>query len=536
MAVACPNCGATNPDRSDRCAICGADLARRSPAGQPAVPGGSRPPAAGAPTGRPAVPPAPGPASTKKGPAGKQAPTPAMKTPPEAAAPPQAESPVTSKTPIQSKQQEQRLGGVQRPTVQQPATTPQQPATPPQRPQAQPQQPATTPNGVTQPQQRPATSQQPVASGRPIRDEAVATPPAATAPGPEGKRASTAPAGAVSDAGPAGEEKAGQATREIGAPETTEGETGTWPESGRWPYSDAQAYGWPPYGGMQAYGGTQGGYPPWYPPHPVLGYPSPFMGMYFWPYWMPYFMPPYSMMPYPYGLPAQTPYPTYPAQQQPYPAYTAQQQPYVGGARRRRTRPLYVVLIIIGLLIVAGGAVAAVLLLTGKTSATYRLGDGSVTGADIEFREMVLKQNGGTLVLTGTYDNNTKNKGTVVVTIQGISKGSEQLLSFNVPVVAGTGKTFSQQKPSSSVKLSGATLSSLVYKGSTETSPSDNSYPWSSTPQQSTPSQTGSQPSYPSSLPNSSSTNDELNPYESLPIPEDYFQTSPQISLPVQIY
>jgi hypothetical protein len=254
------------------------------------------------------------------------------------------------------------------------------------------------------------------------------------------------------------------------------------------------------------------------------------MGMYFWPYWMPYFMPPYAMMPYPYGLPAQAPYPTYPAQQQPYPAYAAQQQPYVGGARRRRTRPLYVVLIIIGLLIVAGGAVAAVLLLTGKTSATYRLGDGSVTGADIEFREMVLKQNGNTLVLTGTYDNNTKNKGTVVVTIQGISKGSEQLLSFNVPVVAGTGKTFSQQKPSSSVKLSGATLSSLVYEGSTETSPSDNSYPWSSTPQQSTPSQTGSQPSYPSSLPNISS------PYESLPIPQDFFQTSPQISVPVQIY
>jgi hypothetical protein len=244
------------------------------------------------------------------------------------------------------------------------------------------------------------------------------------------------------------------------------------------------------------------------------------MGMYFWPYWMPYFMPPYAMMPYPYGLPAQAP----------YPAYAAQQQPYPGGARRRKTRPLYVVLIIIGLLIVAGGAVAAILLLTGKTSATYRLGDGSVTGADIEFREMVLKQNGGTLVLTGTYDNNTKNEGKVIVTIQAISKGSEQLLSFNVPVVPGTGKTFSQQKPSSSVKLSGATLSSLVYEGSTETSPSNNSYPWSSTPQQSTPSQTGSQPSYPFSLPNSSS------PDESLPIPEDYFQTSPEISVPIQIY
>jgi hypothetical protein len=153
---------------------------------------------------------------------------------------------------------------------------------------------------------------------------------------------------------------------------------------------------------------------------------------------------------------------------------------------------------------------------------------------------MVLKQNGDMLALTGTYDNNTKNEGKVIVTIQAISKGSEQLLSFNVPVVPGTGKTFSQQKSSSSVKLSGATLSSLVYEGSTETSPSDGSYPWSSTPQttpqQSTPSNTGTQPTYPFSLPDSSTPYDELNPYESLPIPQEFFETTPQTSLPIPIY
>ncbi len=264
------------------------------------------------------------------------------------------------------------------------------------------------------------------------------------------------------------------------------------------------------------------------------------MGMYLWPYWMPYFMPPYSMMPYPYGLPAQPPVPAYPVQQQPYAAYPVQQQPYPGEARRKRTRPLYIVLIIIGLLVVIGGAAAAVLLLTGNTSATYRLGDRSVTGADIEFREMVLKQNGNMLVLTGTYDNNTKNEGKVVVTIQGISKGSEQLLSFNVPVVPGTGKTFSKQNSSSSVKLSGATLSSLVYQSSTGTSPSNSSYPWSSTPQttpqESTPSQTTTEPTYPYSLPESSTPSGELTPNESSPLPEDFFQTTPEISMPIPVY
>jgi hypothetical protein len=183
--------------------------------------------------------------------------------------------------------------------------------------------------------------------------------------------------------------------------------------------------------------------------------------------------------------------------------------------------------------------VAAVLLLTGKTNATYRLGNGSVSGADIEFREMVLKQNGGMLLLTGTYDNNTKKEGKVAVTVQAISKGSEQLLTFNVPVEPGKGKTFRQQKSSNSVKLSGATLSSLEYVGGTETDTGQDSYPWSSTPQttpqQSTPTE-DTQSTYPSSVPDVSTPSEELNPQQSLPIPQELFETSPEVSVPVPIY
>jgi hypothetical protein len=324
------------------------------------------------------------------------------------------------------------------------------------------------------------------------------------------------------------EEKADQATGEIEVTRPPEEETGTWPSGWGWPYGEnPQAYGWPtPYGGMQPYGGVSGGSPPWYPPYPMFGCPYPYLGMYFWPYMMPYFMPPYAMFSPPYSPPAQIPYAPHPAQP----------QPYVGVVHKKKTRPLYVVLLILGLLIVVGGAVAAFLLLTGNTSATYRLGDGSVTGADIDFRDMVVKQNGGMLTLTGSYDNNTKNEGEVIVTIQAISKGGEQLISFNVPVAPGTGKSFSQQKSAGSIKLSGATLSSLEYEGSTETTPSGESYPWSSTPQQSTPTYNGTEPTYPSTVPENSQTYRELNPSGSSPIPQDFFQTTPEISLPLPIY
>jgi hypothetical protein len=295
------------------------------------------------------------------------------------------------------------------------------------------------------------------------------------------------------------------------------GWTGDWPDAWQWPYGQ-QPYGW-----QQAYSAPQVGCSPWYPPYPMYNYPSPFMGMYGWPYWMPYFMPPYPypMMPYPYGYGGQVPYPAaapypcepYPPVPMPYGAYQGQQQAPAGAARPRKTRPLYTALIIILLLILIGGGVAAAVLLTGSTSASYRLGDSSVTGADIEFRGMLLSQKGNVLTLSGTYDNNTKYEGEVVVTVQALTGGNEQPIIFTVPVVPGTGKSFSQQKSAESLKLSGATLSSLVYTGNTggssgtgSNSSGTSSYPFNQTsPSQSTSPSSGSYPynQYQQSSPNS---------------------------------
>ncbi len=300
------------------------------------------------------------------------------------------------------------------------------------------------------------------------------------------------------------------------------GWTSNWPDSFQWPYDAQQAYGWP-----QAYGdGAQpAGYSPWYPPYPMYGYPSPFMGMYGWPYWMPYFMPPYPypMMPYPYGFGGQTPYQAaapypyepYPSVPVPYTAYPGQQQANAGAARPKKARPLYTALVIIVLLMLIGGGVAAAVLLTGSTNASYRLGDSSVTGVDIEFRAMSIKQSGNVLTLSGTYDNNTKYEGEVIVTVQALTSGNEQPISFTVPVVPGTGKSFSKQKSAESLKLSGATLSSLVYTGSTGSSSS------------------GSNSSGTSSYPyNQTSPSQSTSPSNSYQYNDNLYQTSPQSNSP----
>jgi hypothetical protein len=171
--------------------------------------------------------------------------------------------------------------------------------------------------------------------------------------------------------------------------------------------------------------------------------------------------------------------------------------------------------------------VAAAILLTGKTNATFRIGDGTVVGADVEFRDMVLRQDGDILILSGTYDNNTKNEGEVFVTVQAISKGQEQLVSFTVPVEAGKGKSFTQQKAAGSIKLSGATLSSLVFKGGGGSNSGNNStYPWD---QQSAPNQQ-SAPSYPV---NPTSPSDDLNiDQESIPFTIPDSTTLPQFTMP----
>jgi hypothetical protein len=142
-------------------------------------------------------------------------------------------------------------------------------------------------------------------------------------------------------------------------------------------------------------------------------------------------------------------------------------------------KTIYIVLIIIGVLLLIGGGVTAAVLLTGKGSSAFQLGDGSVTGADIEFKSLAIKQVGSAVTLTGTYDNNTKKEGNVYVTVQGASKGTEELLSFTVPVVPGKGKPVSEKK-TSTAKLSGATLGALIYQSTSSTTDSNDTstYPW----------------------------------------------------------
>ncbi len=212
--------------------------------------------------------------------------------------------------------------------------------------------------------------------------------------------------------------------------------------------------------------GPYGGFPPYgfFPPMPwPAGFPPYGMGM---PYY-PAFQPPAA---YPGAYGAQPQYPGWP-----YP------QAYPAG--RTRLKAVSIVLIVVGVLLLIGGAVTAAVLLTGNSKSSFALGDGSVTGADIEFNDLVLKQSGSTVTLTGTYDNNTKREGDVFVTVEASGQGgSEQLLSFTVPVTTGKGHSVNQKK-SSSTKISGATLGALIFQGGSSSDDGDeDTYPWDTTP------------------------------------------------------
>lgn len=192
------------------------------------------------------------------------------------------------------------------------------------------------------------------------------------------------------------------------------------------------------------------------------------------PYPTGYQMPAYAFLPFPWMMPPLMPfgYPPYcmPAPYGPAPATAAYPPSYY----RRRMPGIYIALIVIGIVILIGGAVAAAVLLTGSGGSSFKLGDGTVSGVDIEFKGMVLSQEDRYLVLTGTYDNNTKKEGEVTVSIRAISDGATQLVGFTVPVEPGRGISF-EQKEASTVKLSGATLGSLSFSTSTDY---DNGYPW----------------------------------------------------------
>ena len=155
-----------------------------------------------------------------------------------------------------------------------------------------------------------------------------------------------------------------------------------------------------------------------------------------------------------YGSPYPAPYP------EAHAGYT--QRPAAG--QRKKASAGLVIGIIVLLLAIAGGVTAA-FLLTSSGKASFNLGDGAVTGADIEFRGIMLEQDGSNLTLSGTYDNNSKREGDVTATVQALTGGAEQLIAFEIPVEPGTGTRFSKTK-AESVKLNGATLGPLLFSSS----------------------------------------------------------------------
>ena len=143
-----------------------------------------------------------------------------------------------------------------------------------------------------------------------------------------------------------------------------------------------------------------------------------------------------------------------------------------------------IVILITVLLLLAGGGVAAFLLLKGESKTSFELGDGSVVGTEIEFNDITLKQDGNNLTLSGTYNNKSKSKGSVSVTVQATSKSTEQSINFTVPVVSGSGKSFTQKK-TTNIKLESAALGPLFFVGTgsyeeetNSSSTNGSTYPW----------------------------------------------------------
>jgi len=214
--------------------------------------------------------------------------------------------------------------------------------------------------------------------------------------------------------------------------------------------------------------------------------PTPY-GMMF-----PYLPPPYALQ-YPpcsyYPPPFMTPYPAgpygpAPSGPQQYPGqppgqYAGQPPVEWKQPRKKMGTGKLVLIIVIVLLVIGGGIAAAVLLTSGKSgSGSFSLGDASVVGANIKFRNVTLKQSGNSLTLSGRYDNKSKRKGTVYVTVEATGKGASRTINFTVPVSTGTGKSFTKKQTNSGT-ISEAALGTLIFQGSSDSEPSDgNVNPW----------------------------------------------------------
>lgn len=184
---------------------------------------------------------------------------------------------------------------------------------------------------------------------------------------------------------------------------------------------------------------------------------------------------PYSQYMFP---PWQSQYPGYyqfppylPQHSYPYPWQLPQ-----GSRPRRRMGALKLVSIILFSLIVIGAGITAAFLLTSQRNKSFNLGSETVSGVNIEFKNMRISQKGNKITLSGTYDNNSSRTGDVMVNIQAKVDGNSELLEFNVPVEKQAVKTFTQRITSSGT-LKSASLGSLTFQRSYYFDESS-TYPW----------------------------------------------------------
>ncbi|MDD5748636.1 MAG: hypothetical protein PHP64_06290 [Actinomycetota bacterium] len=132
--------------------------------------------------------------------------------------------------------------------------------------------------------------------------------------------------------------------------------------------------------------------------------------------------------------------------------------------------------IILFSLIVIGAGITAAFLLTSQRNKSFNLGSETVSGVNIEFKNMRISQKGNKITLSGTYDNNSSRTGDVMVNIQAKVDGNSELLEFNVPVEKQAVKTFTQRITSSGT-LKSASLGSLTFQRSYYFDESS-TYPW----------------------------------------------------------
>ncbi len=240
-------------------------------------------------------------------------------------------------------------------------------------------------------------------------------------------------------------------------------------------------------------------YPPFfgYPPYPIptqLAWYGPVAP---WPY--PYF--PYV---YPGAYPHQYYYYVYP---QPAPRFLTQQeyvghptnlpkqnypQPYEQPIEPRqlfrpdtgqmkmpftRRKSFWIAMIVIFLLIFAGAAGFYFFYLKGKAARTFDLGNATVVGANIEFKDMTLTQKGDVLTLKGKYENDSKREGTVTVTLDATSPdGTGEILSFDIPVEGSSSQPFSKTI-TKKISIKSLSVGALILS-SGSSSDTYQSYPW----------------------------------------------------------